>query len=400
VSDDVIRLAIRSLEDSNFKTWVVIIAAALVAAFTVASTLVLGGARQSLDLAMQRLGADIIVVPVGVEAKVENALLMGAPVNAWMPAANVETIKGIPGVARLSPQVYLATLRGATCCTLPEMFLIAYDPETDFTLRPWLEQNAKSGGLAVGEVVGGTFVYVPQGDDQILLYGYGVDLVGNLAQTGTGMDSSMFLTMDTAREIARQSYTNAERPLIIEPNSVSSVLVRVEPGTDPSAVAAQIRKEIAGVTPIESARLFGTQRTLMAGLLKSIAALLAIVWALSASLVGIVFSLIVNERRREMGVLRALGAPRMLVAQALFVEAGILGLVGGVIGAGLSAFSVYLFHGLIVQIMRVPFLYPDALHLLGLLVATLGVTLLTVALAVAWPALQVSFQEPATAMRE
>lgn len=395
-----IRLVLRNLEDNNFKTWLVSICAALVAGFAVAATLVLGGAQQSLDLAMQRLGADIIVVPAGVESKVENALLMGAPVSAWMPVTNVQAIQRVPGVARLSPQVYLATLRGATCCTLPEMFLIAYEPETDFTLRPWLEQNLESGGLALGQVVGGTFVYVPEGDDQILLYGYGVDLVGNLAQTGSGLDASLFLTMDTAREIARQSYSQAEKPLIIERDSVSSVLIRVEPGADPSVVAAQIRKEIAGVTPIESASLFGTQRKQMAGLVRSIGALLAIVWALALALVGIVFSLVVNERRREMGVLRALGAPKTLVAKSLLMEAAILGLAGGLLGAGLSAFAVYLFRALIVKVLQVPFLYPDPLRLLGLVGAALGVTLLSVLAAIVWPTLRVSFQEPAVTMRE
>ena len=141
------------------------------------------------------------MVPAGAEDRVENALLMGAPVRAWMPAANVERIRVIPGVDVVSPQVYLATLRGATCCTLPEMFLIAYDPQTDFTVRPWLVQHGID-RLPMGDAVGGAFVYLPQGDEDIKLYGYGVNLRGNLEQTGAGLDATMFITMETAREIA------------------------------------------------------------------------------------------------------------------------------------------------------------------------------------------------------
>src|SRR5512142_260963 len=101
----------------------VILCAALVAVFATATTIVLGGARESLDLAIQRLGADIVVVPCGAEQRVENALLMGAPVRSWMPTRNLEAVRAIPGVEVASPQVYLATLGDASCCTLPEMFL-------------------------------------------------------------------------------------------------------------------------------------------------------------------------------------------------------------------------------------------------------------------------------------
>jgi len=67
------------------------------------------------------LGADVIVVPSGSETGVENALLMGRPVHTWMPASNLEHIAAIEGVDTVSPQLYLATLRGATCCSVPDV---------------------------------------------------------------------------------------------------------------------------------------------------------------------------------------------------------------------------------------------------------------------------------------
>ena len=71
------------------------------------------------------------------------------------------------------------------------MFMIAYDPETDFTVQPWLERNMRR-DLRLGEAVGGCYVSIPEGRDNILIYGYEIELVGMLERTGSGLDQSMF----------------------------------------------------------------------------------------------------------------------------------------------------------------------------------------------------------------
>ncbi len=80
-----LRLAWRNIAGSSFRSWVVFLCALFVAGLALSSTLVMRGAENSLRLAMERLGADIIVVPRGAETKVESALLMGHPATVWMP---------------------------------------------------------------------------------------------------------------------------------------------------------------------------------------------------------------------------------------------------------------------------------------------------------------------------
>jgi putative ABC transport system permease protein len=89
------------------------------------------------------------------------------------------------------------------------MFLIAYDPQTDFTISPWLKETVGE-TLKLGEAVGGTYVFVPEGEQNIKLYGYFITLKANMEPTGTGLDQSMFLTFETARDIARISQTMAK----------------------------------------------------------------------------------------------------------------------------------------------------------------------------------------------
>jgi putative ABC transport system permease protein len=394
-----IQLAARNLGGSSFRSWLTFFCAALMAGFVISSTLVIRGADKSLRLALERLGADIIVIPAGNEARLQSALLMGVPARWWMPEEVQYQIGSLPDVTAVSPQIYLATLRGATCCSLPEMFLIAYDPDTDFTLRPWLEGNLAD-GLQLGQAVGGSYVYVPSGQDQILVYGYGVDLAGNLAPTGTGLDQSMFLTFETAYEIARLSPLQAEQPLDIPAGQISSALVKVALDADTQQVARQIASAIPGVTAIETANLFKKQRTEILGLLNSVVLLLGISWILAMALIALVFSIAVNERRREIGVMRALGATRTTVLRSLLLEAALLALAGGIVGIAVTGLAVFLFRNLIIGLMGVPFLLPTPLNLLALGLGGLALVLASVIVAALFPTLRISLQDPAMSMRE
>lgn len=62
--------------------------------------------------------------------------------------------------------------------------------------------------------------------------------------------------------------------------------------------------------------------------------------ALAVATLGIVNTLVmaILERRREIGVLKALGAADSDVQQLFFVEAGVMGLLGGVLGVGFGWF--------------------------------------------------------------
>jgi putative ABC transport system permease protein len=393
------RLTIKSIARSPFRSTVVFLCALLVAGLAISTVLITRGAQDSLRLANERLGADILVVPEGAEQKVEGALLMGHQADVWMPAGNVAKVAAVPGVEAATPQLYLATLADASCCSVPNMLMVAYDPASDFTIRPWLEKTIGR-DLKLGEVVGGTYVYTPEGLQNIELYGYLVTLKANLEPTGTNLDRSMFLTFETARDMARISTSRAEKPLVIPPDSISSVLVGVAPGQDPKKVAVDILKTVPGVRPITSPELFSSFRKQMTGLWQVMLAVLSLTLILSLILIGLIFAMSAHERRREIGVMRALGAKRATVLRSLLFEAWVLGLAGGLSGAALGAVAVYLFRNLIVDSVGFPFLYPEVPSLLALIAVGLFVVLMGVTLAAFVPSFRISRQDPAVAMRE
>jgi len=393
------QLALKNISGNAFRNGVVSLCALLLAAFTLFTTVVMRGAETSLRLTIDRLGADIVVVPEGSEAKIESALLMGIPARFWMPEDNLGKLAAIEGVDVASPQLYLATLTGASCCSVSDMFMIAYDPSSDFTIQPWLEEELGN-GLRLGEVVGGSFISATEGDQNIKVYGYLVTLKENLEPTGTGLDQTMFLTFDTAYDIASKSSTQAESVLEIPPDSISAAMIKVRPGSDPHTVAVEIVQKVPGVTPIESANLFQSYRKQMTGLLKTILVILSVTWGLSVVLIGLVFSMAANERRKELGVLRALGATRRFVFQSLLAEASLLAFFGGITGLAVAGLAIFLFRNLIMYSLDIPFLLPSPVSLLIQIGAGLLLALISVNLAAFLPAYKISRQDPAIAMRE
>lgn len=392
-----IQFALRDISRNEFRSWTVSLAAFMVAGLVLATTLLMQGTGDSLRLTLGRLGADILVVPQGSEERVETALLMGSPTDAWMAETTVDAVRAVPGVAAASPQMYLASLEGASCCSVSSMFIVAFDPATDFTVQPWLEEEL-GGPLALGEAVGGAFVSEPE--EGLRIYGYPLALAANLEPTGGNLDQSMFLTFETAREVARVSVTEAVAPLEVPDGAVSSVLVRIAEGADANTVAGAILAGVPGVGVVMSPEMFESFRQQITTVRDGITLVVGLTVLLSLLLIGIVFSMATHERRREIGVWRALGATQRHVVGSLVAQAVVLAAAGGAAGALFSALGVYLFHDYIVERIGVPFLFPSTPRLaLYVLVGLLAAVLVATAGALL-PAIRVTRQDPASAMRE
>ena len=125
-------------------------------------------------------------------------------------------------------------------------------------------------------------------------------------------------------------------------------------------MAVNILQAVPGVTPLQSTELFQSYRVQLNALLGSVSLIMATTWLLAALMLGIVFSVVANERRREMGTLRAIGASRGYIFSSLLAEAGLIGLTGGLGGAVLTILAVYLFRQFIIVTLGIPFLFPAA----------------------------------------
>ena len=394
-----LKLIFRNIADNPLRSWITALCTALVAGVIIFSYLLVNGSQESLTRVTQRLGADIAVIPAGNQIIVEEALLMGNPISVWMPRAVVNEVASIKGVEVVSPQLFLSTMRGASCCTVSDMFMVAYDPATDFTIHPWLEEN-RTAALKLGEAIGGTYIIYTAGRDDILIYGYEIDLVGSLEPTGSGLDQSLFFTYETAVDIARLSPMQAEAALVLSPDSISTALVRLSEGADPYQVADEIESKVRGVSAIPAASLFRNQREHVESLRRNLSLFSLLAWLMSVVLIGFVSAAAVLGRRQELGVLRALGATQNRVMSILFSESGLLTIIGVLSGVAISAAGLVLFKTLITQSLNLPLYIPNLPEFLLLATGILLVVLASVFLALLLPILKVSREEAATILKE
>ena len=89
--------------------------------------------KNGISSLKDRLGADIIVVPEGIEKKLEGVLLNGTPESFYLDKAIMESIPK-ENIENMSPQLYIATLT-LGCCSFP-LQAIGIDFETDFVVKP------------------------------------------------------------------------------------------------------------------------------------------------------------------------------------------------------------------------------------------------------------------------
>lgn len=114
----------------------------------------------------------------------------------------------------------------------------------------------------------------------------------------------------------------------------ASLTVRAKSPSYVEALEASIKNMGFGAFSLldasKSLRIFFSVFDLLLGIFGSL--------ALAVATLGIINTLVmaILERRREIGVLKALGASDRDVKQLFFVEAGVMGLLGGLLGLGLG----------------------------------------------------------------
>jgi len=397
---NVFYLVLRSISGRQFRSVLIAVCIMAISGFLLTTTLMAKGQEHSLNVGLERLGSDITVVPVEKRSEAEAAFLLGEPVSdAWMPEENLDKIARLEGVEQVSPQLYLQSLTGAACCAAWELFIIAIDPETDFTIQPWLKEKLNK-PLGFGELVGGQFVFVPEETGVLMLYGVDLDLIANLEPTGTGLDQTAFISFETAQFMARESITKAMMPLEIPEGKISAIQVKVQPGYSVDDVATHIAQEISGIYTITSLGITRTVQHQTAGLFRALWTTMIIIWVVASLLMGLVFFMMVNERRREIGTLRALGASRKFIFRLFLTESAILALGGGIAGVVVATMFVRFFGQFLTLTTEAPLLMPPLTSLLGFVFACLALALVVALPALVYPAIRASRIDPAEAMRE
>jgi len=352
----------------------------------------------SLEKGTARLGADIMVVPAEAESAARTALLAGEPSTFYMDRSIEDRVRAVKGVKTASSQVFLKTAQ-YECCDVSNMLIIGFDPSNDFTLLPWLSHELRR-PLLPDEVIMGRGLSAYATGSVVRLFGRNYKIAGMLEETGMNfIDNSIFMPLDSLMALAKNEPKEAKK-IDIPLNKISTVFVQVEPEISPSRVAIFIEHDIDGVKAIIAEQVISTVRKQLFILLRSILSISIILWVMALLLIGVVFSMIVNERQREIGLLRAMGAKKGNIFRLFMTEASVLSFSGGVLGIIIGGIFLYTFRSFIRSSLNIPYLWPSTSQFIVLIAICLVLSFITGTGAALYPALRSMRMEPYDAIRK
>ena len=191
-------------------------------------------------------------------------------------------------------------------------------------------------------LIGEDYVTSPKFNNRALSFGDQIDIDGQKVQV-------IGVFKKTGNPIIDMSFVMNEQPVrdITNIKDKYGILVaKVGPGESLQAVADNIKRDLRKhrnvkegkedftvSTPDETAKTFETVLSIIQGVLIGIAAISLLVGG-----IGIMNTMYtaVLERRREIGIMKAIGARNSHVLLIFIIEAGILGFIGGAIGIALG----------------------------------------------------------------
>ncbi|MDR0852164.1 MAG: ABC transporter permease [Clostridiales Family XIII bacterium] len=334
------------------------------------------GLLNGVHTTQERLGADAIVVPRNASRDLEGALLTGVPSTFYIDGNYTADLQLIDGVEKLSPQIYVSTFKSEHCAA--QVQVIGYEPKTDFVITPWLsDRTTKS--PEYGEVVVGNSVYRNSGDE-MLIFGRNYKVIARLDKTGMGFDQCVFANMETTRTMIAD-YEELPGSILMPEgeNLVSAIMVDLRDDYEPKDFAILLLndlKKMKIVAVLPQAMIDSISKNLDLTITILIF-LVGALWILSLIVLAIVITVTLNERKREFGVFRALGATRRKLLGIFFTESSLIGIVGAGIGIGLASLVIFPFNLLIEEALDTTYLLPDVSDSLFIL---LGVFVISAAM--------------------
>ena len=178
----------------------------------------------------------------------------------------------------------------------------------------------------------------------------------------------------------------------------TSALLGTAPGVSDEALAADLQGEFLahGLVTTRIRHLVEVNYAANRSFFQLMQGFLALGLVVGVAGLGVVMVRAVRERRRTVGVLRALGFPARVVRRAFLIESSFVALEGILLGTALSIVTAYLLFRNDDELQAAGGGFPVPWLAIGVLVAATAVASLA---ATAWPARKAARIHPAVALR-
>ncbi len=309
------RLAVANLTQNRTRLFLATSGAGVALALVLVFQAVFTGASARLTAYIDRTGADVWVSQEGVRT-----LHMSTSV---LPSSVVEAVRSVPGVADAVPVRYATdSVAVGQAEFITYVFAV---PERASVGGPW-RIVAGTGALQPGEIVIDRSIAGTAGarlGDRVRILGRDFQVVGLIDGTSSLVSSVSFVRVE---DFVRARGSG---------DAISYVLVRAQAGTPAQALAEAIRLHVTGVTVQTRSEFAAEERQLVADMSTDIITIMNTAGYLTGLAVVMLNVYIATvARRREYGVLKALGMRNGRLYQIIVIQALIttgLGLAGALL---------------------------------------------------------------------
>lgn len=282
-------------------------------------------------------------------------------------------------LATVAPKLFAtAEIKGVS------LVAVGIEPEEQFKVNTWWQvargEYLSDGDQALLGSMAATALKLNVGDT-VQLKGRTLTVAGILADTGAGDDYQVFVPLPTLQAVFNKQ------------GLVSSVDIRALcNGCPVEIIADTINKNISGVRAVAIKQIANSEMGMLEKINKFMLALAGV--SLVVGGFGVFNTLLtsINERLKDIGIMRAVGASRGQIIKVLLYEAIVLGIAGGLLGYAAGTLLAYAIGPLIFEGATISFV---ALYL----PLSIGVALLIALLATLYPALQATRVKVADSFR-
>jgi putative ABC transport system permease protein len=347
------------------------------------------GYRRSLGAELDRMGPQLMLVPLGCPYDAAARVLKGKSLENSLPESAVAAARSDPAVAVAAPLLMLTisqTVNGRA-----DMW-VGLD-ESALALKPWWKASAGQSwftnedcvilGCDAAEIemrTPGDSFFCPEA-------GRNLRVAGVLARSGTSDDSLFFVPLRTAQAMFHQ------------PGRLTAIAIRLR---DPALLsqAAQRLQLIPGAQVVTMTEMMGTFLNLLGAVRSLVLALSLVILAIGILSVFNTMLAAILQRANELAIMRAFGASRAQILCLIATEALLLAAAGSLAGVLLALLAGHGIESVVKHIVpfapRENLMTPTAANVLG----SIALGMAAGVFAGFYPAWRASRVQPADALKE
>lgn len=263
----------------------------------------------------QDLGAELVVTPKGWCAYEQISVLTGETLPEAIPNEDVEKVSNIQGITAIPYLVQRTAFKNQPVAVVGVL------PEPMKTFKRWSigqgEYRLDDKSIVVGASIAQQFEL--KLGDMLNIRGKPFRISGILKELGNRDDLAVYMDLATAQTVYGVG------------GMVSFIAVKVDDITQMDHYSQEIQ-ERANVAVVSDKQLVRSVLAIV-GTVRNTLQLIAAV-AILAACFGIINTMMtaIHERKREIGILQALGAKRKAVFSLFLYESAFYGFIGGAIG--------------------------------------------------------------------